>query len=275
MLKKMLFFVFMFMLAVNLFAASIEEGLKTNLTENFKKRGIGDVELNVKKLKEIETLKGFYFFKVDIHDKAKNRNANQYIISDGNYIVPDLINIKDGSSFIKEYSFEYDVQQLDFSKLTFVKGDKNSKNIIVDASDFQCPFCRKAHSYLSDKLKNIKDYAVYMMHVPLSIHDKAVLYAKIFEAGAKLGKDFSDELYSGKYDKMKDEEIVSAFEKLSGNPAKFKEYLGSKEVEERVKNSESYASSLGINSTPVLFFNGKKVEGFNTQLIDKGLLSFK
>lgn len=275
MLKKVLFLCFMFVLAVNLSAASIEDGLKANLTENFKKRGLVDVELNVKKLKELESLKGFYFFKVDIKDKAKNRNANQYIISDGNYIVPDLINIKDGKSFIKDYSFEYDVQELDLTKVTFVKGDRKSKNIIVDASDFQCPFCRKAHAYLVDKMKGMKDYALYMMHVPLSIHDKAILYAKVFEAGVKLGKEFSDELYSGNYDKMKDEEIVDAFGKLSGNPAKFKEYLNSKEVDDRVKNSESYASSLGINSTPVLFFNGKKVEGFNTQLIDKGLSSFK
>ncbi|UOD34289.1 thioredoxin domain-containing protein [Deferribacteraceae bacterium V6Fe1] len=257
--------------ASNVFAASVEDTLKSALLDNFKKRGLNDIELSITNLKAIDSLKGFYFFKVDIKDKARNRNAKQYIISDGKYLLPDIINIKEGSSLIKDYAFEYDIEKVDLSKLTFVKGNKNSKNIIVDASDFQCPFCRKAHSYLNEKLQGKKDYALYMLHVPLSIHDKALLFAKIFEAGIKLNKDFSDELYSGKYDKMADEEIINEFAKMSGNAEKFKKLVNDKSIEEKVKANEAYAQSLGIQSTPVLFFNGRKVEGFNTQLIDKGI----
>ncbi|MCB4204233.1 thioredoxin domain-containing protein [Deferribacterales bacterium Es71-Z0220] len=257
--------------ASTVFAASVEDTLKSALLDNFKKRGLNDIELTITNLKPIDSLKGFYFFKVDINDKARNRKAKQYIISDGQYLLPDVINIKEGSSLIKDYAFEYDIEKVDLSRLTFVKGDKNSKNIIVDASDFQCPFCRKAHSYLNEKLQGKKDYALYMLHVPLSIHDKAVLYAKIFEAGIKLNKDFADELYSGKYDKMTDEDIINKFAELSGKTEEFKKLVNDKTIEDRVKANEEYAQSLGISSTPVLFFNGRKVEGFNTQLIDKGI----
>lgn len=275
-MKRFIIFLLIFNVFIsNLFAASTENTLKQALMDNFKNRGLNDIELTITNLKSMDFLKGFYFFKVDIVDKARNRTAKQYIISDGKYLLPDVINIKEGSSLIKDYAFEYDIENIDLSKLTFVKGDKNSKNIIVDASDFQCPFCRKAHSYLKEKLQGKKDYAVYMLHVPLSIHDKAILFAKIFEAGIKLNINFDDELYSGKYDKMSDEEIINKFAEMSGKSEEFKKLVNDKSTEDRVKSQEAYAKSLGIQSTPVIFFNGRKVEGYNTQLIDKGINLFK
>lgn len=259
------------LLTSNLFALSVEEELKLTLTDNFKKRGFKDIDLTIKKIKDVEILKNFYFFRVDIIDKERNRQSTQYIISNGKYLIPDVIDLKNNDSLIKELAFEYDITDIDVSKLTFVKGNKNSKNIIIDVSDFQCPFCRKAHSYLNEKLAGKKDYALYMMHVPLSIHDKAMLYAKIFEAGLMLNKNFSDELYSGKYDNLKDTEIVDKFAQLSGNPEEFKRLVNDKKIEEKIVQSNNYASTLGINSTPVIFFNGRKVEGYNTKLIDKGV----
>jgi len=259
------------LLTSNLFALSVEEQLKITLTDNFKKRGFKDIDLTIKKIKDVEILKNFYFFRVDIIDKERNRQSIQYIISNGKYLVPDVIDLKNNDSLIKDLAFEYDITDIDVSKLTFVKGDKNSKNIIIDVSDFQCPFCRKAHSYLNEKLAGKKDYAFYMMHVPLSIHDKAMLYAKIFEAGLMMNKNFSDELYSGNYDNLKDTEIIDKFAQLSGNPEEFKRLVSDKKIEEKIVQSNNYASTLGINSTPVIFFNGRKVEGYNTKLIDKGV----
>jgi glutaredoxin len=259
------------LLTSNLFALSVEEELKLTLTDNFKKRGFKDIDLTIKKIKDVEILKNFYFFRVDIIDKERNRQSTQYIISNGKYLIPDVIDLKNNDSLIKELAFEYDITDIDVSKLTFVKGNKNSKNIIIDVSDFQCPFCRKAHSYLNEKLAGKKDYALYMMHVPLSIHDKAMLYAKIFEAGLMLNKNFSDELYSGNYDNLKDAEIIDKFAQLSGNPEEFKRLVNDKKIEEKIVQSNNYASTLGINSTPVIFFNGRKVEGYNTKLIDKGV----
>lgn len=259
------------LLTSNLFALSVEEELKLTLTDNFKKRGFKDIDLTIKKIKDVEILKNFYFFRVDIIDKERNRQSTQYIISNGKYLIPDVIDLKNNDSLIKELAFEYDITDIDVSKLTFVKGNKNSKNIIIDVSDFQCPFCRKAHSYLNEKLAGKKDYALYMMHVPLSIHDKAMLYAKIFEAGLMLNKNFSDELYSGNYDNLKDIEIIDKFAQLSGNPEEFKRLVNDKKIEEKIVQSNNYASTLGINSTPVIFFNGRKVEGYNTKLIDKGV----
>jgi len=275
-MQKILFTLTIFTCFIStLFATSVEDTLKSSLLDNFNKRGLKNIELKITTLKKIDNLNGYYFFRVDIRDNDKGRTAKQYIISDGKYILPDVIDIKDGNSMIKDYAFEYDIEKIDISKATFVKGDKNSKNIIVDISDFQCPFCRKANAYIENQLKDIKDYAFYMINVPLSIHDKAMLYAKIFEAGISLNKDFSDELYSGKYDNMTDSEIIDKFAALSGNPDKFKNILNNKSIEEKISSQEEYAASLGIQSTPVIFFNGRKVEGFNTQLIDKGIKLLK
>jgi len=86
--------------------------------------------------------------------------------------------------------------------------------------------------------------------------------------------NFADELYSGEYDKMDKNEILEKFAAKTDNPEKFKTLVNSDRVQKKLDRSKQLAESLGVNSTPVVFFNGRKVEGFNTELIDKGLELF-
>lgn len=264
------------MFSISSYASNIEKVLEKNLTQNFEKRGIKDVSIDVSIIKEVDELKGYYLVKAVITDKKNNKKVDQYLLTNGNILLPDMIDITKGSSILKEMIFSYDITNIDTSKLTLYYGNKNAKNVIVKISDFECPFCRKANEYLKSKLNsNKKDVAVYMLNYPLSIHKKAMLYAKIFESGLRLNKNFLDELYSGKYDNMEDQKIIETFANLSGKKAEFEKLVNSKEIADRIKSQMEYAEKLGINSTPIIFINGRKVEGYNTQLIDKGFSLLK
>lgn len=267
--------VFLLLFSFNLYASGIEKTLEKNLLSNFEKRGLKNVDVEILVIKEIDEIKGYYLVKAVITDKQNNKKADQYLVSNGNILLPDIVDISKGSSILRETIFMYDTVNIDVSNLTLIYGNKNSKNIIIKVSDFECPYCRKANEYLNSKLTGKKDVAVYLMHFPLSIHKKAMLYSKILEAGLKLGKNFTAELYSGKYDSMNDKQIIEAFGNMTGKKLEFEKLLESKEVADKIKQHMELADKYGINSTPVIFINGRKVEGYNTQIIDKGFSLMK
>ncbi|MCX8083717.1 MAG: DsbA family protein [Calditerrivibrio sp.] len=273
---RLFFTLLLTFITTSLFANDIEKNLEKNLLLNFEKRGIKDVTIDVDVIKEIDEVKGYYLVKATIIDKKNNKKVDQYLVSNGNILLPDIIDITKGNSIVKDLIFSYDVTNVDVSKLTLIYGNKNAKNVIVKVSDFECPYCRKANEYLETKLNNNKkEVAVYLLHYPLSIHKKANLYARILEAGLKLGKNFTNELYSGKYDNMEESKIIETFGQMTGKKVDFEKLLNSKEIADKIKSHMEYAEKLGINSTPIIFINGRKVEGYNTQLIDKGFSMMK
>ncbi|OGG14788.1 hypothetical protein A2773_06840 [Candidatus Gottesmanbacteria bacterium RIFCSPHIGHO2_01_FULL_39_10] len=80
-----------------------------------------------------------------------------------------------------------------------VRGDKNAKVTIVEFSDFQCPFCVRAHPTMKQVLKEYegKVKLVYK-HFPLtSIHPKAEKAAQASECAKDQGKfwEFHDKLF--------------------------------------------------------------------------------
>jgi len=252
----------------------IKNTVEENFRANLQKRGMSNISISAEILSEMETPRGFYFVKVNINDRDNNKKATDYIITDGEYLLPDIINISKGESIKSSLTFRYDVYDINTEGLTLLYGKKSAENVIVEVGDFQCPYCRKAHEYLKGKIQGMENVAVFQAHLPLKIHSNALLYAKIFEAGKMLGYDFADELFSGEFDKMDNDTILENFAKKTNDPEKFNSLVNSDRVQEKLDISKKLVEDLGVTSTPILFFNGRKVEGFNTKLMDKGLALF-
>lgn len=274
-MKKVLFVTLLIISLSYTAFADVKTDLLKNIKLNFQKRGLKDVEVNAKVLKKLDSPKGFYFVKINIKDKKRNQQATQYLITDGKLVIPDIIELQNGKSFVKDLTFEYDKVDIPTKDLTLMQGNKNAKHKIIKISDFQCPFCRRAYKYLEPKIKDNKNIALYMLNYPLPIHKKAMIFAQVFEAGMKMSYNFADDLYSGKYDNKQDNEIIDEFAKKTNDPARFKELVKSQEIKDRIERQKKIAEKYGFRATPVLVFDGKKVEGFDPNLIEKGLNSFK
>lgn len=254
------------------FATPQEDKLAQSVRANFQSRGLTQIDVKVKALTPAKEIPGFTFFQVDVFDKSANQNRRQFMFSDGIYVITDVLEAKDGSSLLKDYSFAYETTDIDVKGLSLIFGDAKAKNVIVKISDFQCPYCQKTYLYLHEKIKNRKDIAVYMIHLPLKqIHPKAELLAKILEAGLAMGKNFTTDLYDANMQKKSDNEIIDMFAKKAGDAAKFKKLLTSPEIAARVNDGVKRAEALGATSTPIMYFNGRKVQGFDKALIDKAL----
>lgn len=256
--------------SVNAFAADAAGDLQGAMAKFFKNKNMTNLSVKVEIVKKLDNPKGIFFVKMILKDAKSGRTQEQFVFTDGNYIFPEIIDAETQQNIKDKLIYENTPKtNLDVSKLTFMEGNKNSKNIIVKVSDFQCPYCRKAYGAVHEILAHEKvDAAVYMMHLPLSFHPKAMLYAKIFEAGLQMGKNFGAELYSTTeaFDKKPDDQIIEVFAQKSGNPAKFKTAVSSKAVAARIDAQTKIAASLGITGTPQIYFNGKPVAGFNPEM---------
>jgi len=122
----------------------------------------------------------------------------------------------------------------------------NGKNIVVEVTDPDCPFCRKMHSYWDMR----KDVTRYIFFKPLDMHPDAVKKVTYILAAHDTEKALF-EVYSGQ---------------LDGNRQVLDKNYDDKG---RLKAQKAVAEKLQVHSTPSFWVNGKFVSGANIPLIEK------
>ncbi|QWR76523.1 DsbC family protein [Candidatus Magnetomonas plexicatena] len=137
--------------------------------------------------------------------------------------------------------------------IPFEKGMKigDGKNIVVEFTDPDCPFCRRADAFLRTK----KDITRYVFLYPLvQLHPNAEKKAKFILCAKDKIKTFYD-VMDGKYD---DKEIA---------------VCNDDKVEEMLKEYRKVGDKVGVSNsgTPFLIVNGEPVQGANIPLINKYL----
>ncbi|MDY6821373.1 MAG: thioredoxin domain-containing protein [Deferribacterota bacterium] len=263
-------FFIMFVFVLNVSAKDIAKEFEKNFQENLKGRNIDNVSVSLKVIKKLDFLPDYYLSKLTIYDKKRNKNITNYVITDGRRLITDIVDVKEGKSIIKEISAKFDTENLDTSKLTLYYGSEDAQNKIVEVTDFDCPFCRKAYNYIKDKVKKRDDVALYFLLFPLEMHRNAKVKAKIFEAGMVLGYDFSDELFNNSNLKNLDsEKLILYFANKVEDKDKFIKLVNSEKINKKIEGNKRYAQSLGINATPIIYINGKKVRGFDKDRVEE------
>lgn len=285
-------------------AAAIDlKVLEQNLQNAFAKTGQGkDIRVQVDELKNLKNvLPGFAFAEIKIYNKETLVNTER-VITNGQYFAKDIIDSKTLSSLKDELEFEFaKVEAIDTSKLTLAGGNANYKNVIVEITDFQCPYCKKANALFKNELKDKSDYALYIVHLPLDMHPNAQIMAQVFEAGMKMGFNFKNELFEADYikiieskiGKLQNEgtqinqeilsqlideinnQIINDFAAKTDNPDKFKSLVNSDEIKAKVEDAKKLAEQLNVSATPAFYINGKSISGYNEALILKALNSIK
>ncbi len=275
--------------------------LEKNLQAGFAQTG-QDIKVQVIELKNLkDILPGFAFVEIKIYNNNNLVNTERFI-TNGRYFAKDIIDFKTLSSLKDELDFEFaKVETIDTSKLTLASGNKDAKNVIVEITDFQCPYCKKANALFKEKLADKSDYALYIVHLPLDMHPNAQIMAQIFEAGMQMGFNFKNELFESDYIKVIESkiedlqeagtqlnqetlavlidevnnQIISDFAAKTDNPDKFKSLVLSDEIKTKVDETKELAENLNISATPAFYINGKTISGYNERLILKALDDIK
>lgn len=148
------------------------------------------------------------------------------------------------------------------------KGNPSAPTTIVEYSDFQCPFCAKFYPLTAQLVKEMPDQVKFVYrHFPLrSIHKNAQLAGQAAEAAGKQGKfwEMHDVLFNTQDSwsalEKPEEKFTEYANSLGLDLTKFSADLNSREVIDKVNADYKDAVRNGINGTPTIFVNGKKVE---------------
>lgn len=138
------------------------------------------------------------------------------------------------------------------------RGNKKAKVVLVEYSDFECPFCARFHPTMQQALQDYGDKIAWVYrHYPLSFHPNAQKAAEGSECAYKLGKDdafwkYGDALIAEntKNGKLTPEAILEAARTAGLDATAFKSCLDSDEMANKVKDQMAAGSAAGITGTP-------------------------
>lgn len=143
-------------------------------------------------------------------------------------------------------------------------GSQDPKIILVEFSDFQCPFCSKARETLKEFMAaNGKDVTLVYKHLPLEqIHPEATPAAQASWAAAQQGKfwEFHDALFEHQ-DKLGDAFYIKTAKRLNLNLPKFNSDRKSNAAKAAIQKDIEIAKKLGISGTPYFLINGIELSG--------------
>jgi len=159
-------------------------------------------------------------------------------------------------------------------------GPEDAPITIIEFSDYQCPYCKKWHDEVLDRM--LANYPgqirfVYRDFPLISIHPGAAPAAEAADCAGEQGSywPFYQALFSMKYD-LTTEAYQQYAAELGLDMQAFAECLADRRYEPEVMGDYNYAVNLGVSSTPTFFINGIPIVGAQPyevfkQLIDKEL----
>ena len=135
-----------------------------------------------------------------------------------------------------------------------VRGNKDARIIVIEYSDFQCPFCARAHKTLIDLLEE-RDIAWVYRHLPFkSIDDPISSYAGICIAKEEGNDEFwtytDDLFFNNSFSLRNDRELVRDIKEKYGFNTPIQECMKSESVKERVARDIRDGVKLGVGGTP-------------------------
>ena len=157
------------------------------------------------------------------------------------------------------------------------KGPADAKVVIIESSDFQCPFCSRATATMKQVEEAWpKDVAIYFFQNPLAFHPNAMPAAKAAIAAHKQGKfwEMHDKLF-GNQRELSPESYDKWATELGLDLTKFKADMADPETEKEIKRQQAAMVALGARGTPGFFVNGEAVKGAQPFEAFKGIVEKK
>lgn len=143
-------------------------------------------------------------------------------------------------------------------------GAQSSKVLLIEFSDFQCPYCAQANQTLKQLMANHQgEITLVYKHFPLTtIHEQAMLAAKAAWAAGQQGQfwEYHDALFS-QQDKLGEELYVATAKTLNLDLEQFNQDRNADAANVAIGQDMQLAQMLGIQGTPFFVMNGEAFSG--------------
>jgi protein-disulfide isomerase len=148
-----------------------------------------------------------------------------------------------------------------------IRGTKGAPLVLVEYSDFECPFCTRGFDTVRALMKKYDGKLQFIYkHLPLSFHPAAMIASQYYEAirlqSEQKAFDFHDAIFANQR-KLKNGEkfLKKTAKKLKVNMKKLAKDVKSKAVMDRIKEDQEEAAKFGMQGTPGFIMNGIPVKG--------------
>ena len=148
-----------------------------------------------------------------------------------------------------------------------IRGTKGAPLVLVEYSDFECPYCTRGLKTVQDLLKKYSGNIQFIYkHLPLDFHRNAMLASQYYEAvrlqDEQKAFKFHDEIFKNQRKLKKGEGFLKSLaKKFNVNMNKLAKDINSSKVKNRIKQDMEEAARLGFQGTPGFLINGISVKG--------------
>jgi protein-disulfide isomerase len=143
------------------------------------------------------------------------------------------------------------------------RGPANARIVLVEFSDFECPYCAKAATKVDEILKAFPNDArlVYKQY-PIATHPNAAMAAAASLAAHAQNKfwPMHDQLFANNR-KLSADKIAEIAKSLGLDMARFESDLKSGKIKSAVDKDVNDGDRVTISGTPTFFINGKRYNG--------------
>ena len=144
-----------------------------------------------------------------------------------------------------------------------LRGNPKAQVMIVEFSDFQCPYCHRVEATLRDLLASYGDrVSLAYRDFPLAqLHPQAELAAEASRCAAEQGKfwEYHDELFSAS--KLEHTALLDYARTLKLDEKQFDSCVTSEKYKADIQRDVMDGTKAGVSGTPGFFINGVPLSG--------------
>jgi len=162
-----------------------------------------------------------------------------------------------------EVTYKLEPQRVEVAAVGPAKGPENAPVVIVEFSDFECPYCARLAPTVDQVVATYGDKVrVVFRQFPLNFHPHAQKAAEASLCAYEQGKfwEFHDSIFQNQQQIAVDNLKVKATE-LGLNGEQFNACVDSGKFAQQVASDVQEGSQAGVSGTPALFVNGRFING--------------
>ncbi|MBO0911530.1 MAG: thioredoxin domain-containing protein, partial [Acidobacteria bacterium] len=144
-----------------------------------------------------------------------------------------------------------------------LRGNPKAPVMIVEFSDYECPYCHQAEPVVKNILARYGDkVSLSYRDFPLTtIHNQAMIAAEASRCAEEQGKfwEYHDQLFTAS--KLDKDALVEYARTLKLDDKQFDACLTSEKYKADIEKDEAEGRKAGVNGTPGFFINGIELSG--------------
>lgn len=143
------------------------------------------------------------------------------------------------------------------------QGPKDAPIVLIEFSDFQCPFCKRTRGTIGQLMSTYADKIHYVFRdFPLSFHQDAPLAHQAANCAGDQGKYW--EYNKGLWDRqpnLKRDTLLDLAKTLALNADEFTKCIDSGKYKDEIQKDIADGADAGVSGTPAYFINGRFLSG--------------